>query len=141
MVMHTLKPSPRATKKRIGRGGKRGKTSGRGHKGQKQHGSSLRPAMRDVIKKIPKLRGYSFNSIKEKPLVVNLAQLEMVFSSGDTVSPTTLNEHKFITKREAVKKTIKILGTGDLTKKLTCVGCTVSVTAKAKIEKAGGSVA
>lgn len=130
-----------ASKKRVGRGGTRGKTSGRGHKGQKQHGGhGIRPNMRDVIKKIPKLRGYRFNSIQDKAIPVNLATLEEVFKAGETVSPVTLKDKKVVRLNKGKTNTIKILGGGELTKKLNIRECTVSKSALEKIEKAGGKV-
>ena len=75
MQLHKLKPNYKAKKrKRIGRGGKRGTYSGRGIKGQKSRaGGKLRPEMRDIIKKIPKKRGYRFKSIRENnSQIVNL---------------------------------------------------------------------
>ena len=137
-----------ANKKRVGRGGTRGKTSGRGHKGQKQHGGhGIRPAMRDVIKKLPKLRGHgknraqSINDSRIDAIPVNLATLESMFDAGDTVSPTTLKGKKVIRLHKGIKQPVKILGNGDLTKKLTISGCAVSKSALEKIEKAGGNVA
>jgi len=72
MQLHQLKPSHKRKKKKIiGRGGKRGTTSGRGTKGQKSRsGANIRPAIYDFIKKIPKLRGYRFKSLKEKPAIL-----------------------------------------------------------------------
>jgi large subunit ribosomal protein L15 len=134
--------------KRIGRGGKRGKTSGRGHKGQRQHGGhGVRPEIRDRIKKLPKLRGYGVNRAKSVngsrvlPIPVNVAVLERLFAQGDTVSPSTLAAKGVFTERQIVKHTIKVLGHGDIAKKLDVVGCVYSTTAKEKIEKAGGSCA
>ena len=130
-----------ASKKRVGRGGTRGKTSGRGHKGQKQHGGhGIRPEIRDAIKKLPKLRGYRFNSIKDKAIPVNLATLESIFSAGETVSPQTLKEKKVIRLSRGTRSVVKILGNGELTKKLEISGCSVSKSAVEKIEKAGGKV-
>ncbi len=84
MQLHELQPTtPRKSAKRIGRGGKRGKTSGKGHKGQKARaGNSSRPEMRDIIKKLPKLRGHgknrarTVNSERVLPVVVNVSALE-----------------------------------------------------------------
>lgn len=125
----------------VGRGGTRGKTSGRGGKGQTARaGNKRRPEIRDTIKKLPKLRGYRFNSIQTKPVVVNLSVIEAAFSSGETVNPATLMEKNVVTKALGKTPKIKILGTGELTKKITVAGCTVSASAKALIEKAGGTV-
>ena len=126
--------------KRVGRGGGRGKTSGRGTKGQKaRSGHRIRPDVREKLKKLPKLRGYAFNSIELKPAVVNLSSLESMFAAGDTVSAVTLKERGLIRGRKGVATEVKILGTGELTKKLIFVGCTASASAKEKIEKAGGT--
>ena len=146
MQLHELKPtSPRKSAKRIGRGGKRGKTSGRGHKGQKARaGNSTRPEMREMIKKLPKLRGHGVNRAKTvnadkvAPVVINVAALEKF--EGSDVSPKSLVAAGLIASRRKKAPTVKILGNGELTKKLTVTGCQVSKAAAEKIEKAGGSV-
>ena len=129
---------------KVGRGGKRGKTSGRGTKGQlARSGRKLRPELRDLIKKIPKLRGRgknSFLSIQIKPAVVNVGALETHFKDGDKVTPATLEQKGVIKHYKGRNQKIKILGSGELTKKLNIVACLVSETAKQAIEKAGGSV-
>jgi len=148
MQLHELKPThARKDAKRIGRGGKRGKTSGKGHKGQKARaGNSTRPEMRDIIKKIPKLRGHGVNRAAtvnaERVLAVpvNVSALEAAFEAGADVNPKTLVAAGVVSLRRKRPPVVKILGTGDLTKKLTVTGCSVSTAAKAKIEKAGGSV-
>lgn len=148
MQLHELKPTKkRVTAKKIGRGGKRGKTSGRGHKGQlARAGNSTRPEMRDIIKKIPKLRGHgvnrarTVNSGKVVPEVVNVAQLEGVFKKGDTVSPKSIVAKKLVSAKGGKLPKIKLLGNGDITVAVTVSGCTVSSTAKAKIEAAGGTI-
>lgn len=148
MQLHELKPAtPKKSAKRIGRGGKRGKMSGRGHKGQTARaGNSTRPEMRDIIKKLPKLRGHGVNRSEavnaERVLAVpvNVSVLEAAFAAGDVVSPKTLVIAGVISTKRKKAPMVKILGTGDLTKKLTIEGCTVSKSAQEKIEKAGGSV-
>jgi|AntRauTorckE6833_2_1112554.scaffolds.fasta_scaffold48593_2 large subunit ribosomal protein L15 len=142
MQLHELqRNTANKTSKRVGRGGKRGKTSGRGHKGQKaRSGNSTRPAIRDVIKKLPKKRGYRFNSTSPKATAVNVADLEKAFSAGDTVNPATLHENGVITNRSSVAAGVKILGNGELTTKLAIQGCAVSKTAHEKITSAGGTV-
>ncbi len=142
MQIHNLKRKNKNKKSAaVGRGGTRGKTSGRGTKGQNARaGRKKRPEMRDIIKRFPKQRGYFFNSIQTKPFPVNLNTIESVFSAGDTVSPKTLMQ-KGIVKMAAGKiLDVKILATGDLTKKVTIVSCAVSATAKAKVEAVGGTV-
>lgn len=148
MQLHELQPiTPRKTAKRIGRGGKRGKTSGRGGKGQTARaGNSTRPEMRDLIKKLPKLRGHgvnrarTVNAEKVRPVVVNISALEIAFETGATVNPKTLVAVGIINTVAKRAPLVKILGTGELKKKLNVENCQVSQSAKQKIEAAGGSV-
>ncbi|MAZ29941.1 50S ribosomal protein L15 [bacterium] len=147
MQLHELKPTKKRTvAKRIGRGGKRGKTSGRGHKGQKARaGNSTRPEIREQIKKLPKLRGHGVNRAKTVnnervlPAVINVAALNEF--DGTDVSPKTLVAAGLVASRRKSAPAVKILGNGELSKKLSVSGCLVSKTAKEKIESAGGSVA
>ena len=148
MQLHELKPTaPRKTKKRIGLGGKRGKTSGRGMKGQvARAGNSTRPEMREIIKKLPKLRGHgvnraqTVNAEKAQAIAVNVSVLESAFEAGAEVTPKTLVAAGVIATQRKKAPTVKILGDGDLSKKLTVSGCAVSAAAKAKIEAAGGQI-
>ena len=145
--MHTLKRKhARKKHKSVGRGGPKGKTAGRGTKGQKARaGHRMRPEVRDIIKKLPKLRGHGKNRSRTvvprvyNP-VVNIKQLEAVFASGDVITTEALIAKKLVVATHTRSAGVKILGTGELTKKLTIQGCSVSASAKAKIEKAGGSV-
>lgn len=146
MQLNDLQPrTKRRRSKRIGRGGRRGKTSGRGHKGQKARaGHRIRPAVRDIIKKLPKRRGrgkHLNKSIAVKPIVVNLSDLEKTFSSGDEVTRRILIEKKLVRARRKKSPSIKILGRGTLTKKLAILDCAVSKSAHKQIKSAGGSVA
>ena len=149
MQLHELKPrTARKRVKRVGRGGKRGKTSGKGHKGQKARaGNSSRPEMREIIKKLPKLRGHGKNRAKtvnaerKVAIVVNVATLEAKLDAGSEVSPKTLLAAGIIKARGKKTPLVKILGSGDIAKKFTVSSCLVSESAKAKIEKAGGKVA
>ncbi len=148
MQLNNLKRKTKNPKKKdVGRGGKRGKTSGRGHKGQGQHGShGIRPQMRDIIKKFPKLRGHgknrgkTFNSSVVKPLSVNLSTLDANFEAGATVSPKDLVRKGILSLVKGKNPEVKILSTGELTKKLKVVGCYASKTAEDKIIKAGGTI-
>lgn len=142
MQIHQLKRNkPNIKSSRVGRGGKRGKTSGRGHKGQKARaGRKLRPEMRDIIKKIPKKRGYRFSSIHAKPAVVNVSSLESNFEMGDEINPKALLEKSLIRRQKGKTPRVKILGNGDIAKKIVISGCLVSETAKIKIEKVGGKI-
>ncbi len=121
MQIHQLKPVHKGKKsRRVGRGGKRGTYSGRGIKGQKARaGAKIRPAIRDILKKIPKLRGYKFKSFRHKPVIVNLDDIVRKFNEGDVVSPASLLEIGLISKRKGRMPKVKILGRGELKKKLT----------------------
>lgn len=141
MQLNELQPKTKQRKqKRVGRGrgSGRGKTSGRGTKGQKARaGHRIMPAIREQLKKLPKRRGYSFKSIQDKPVVINVSALERLFAAGDTVNATTLAERGL----KAGNRSVKVLGEGELSKKLTVAGLKVSESARTKIEKAGGTVA
>ena len=149
MQLHELKPTTiRKSAKRISRGGKRGKTSGKGHKGQKARaGNSTRPEMREIIKKLPKLRGHGVNraqTVNNERIVatiVNVSTLEKAFDNGATVNPQALVSAGLISARRKQAPKVKILGNGELSKKLTITKCEVSASAKEKIEKAGGTIA
>ena len=132
-------------KKLVARGGKRGKTAGRGGKGQTARaGNKRRPAMRDIIKKLPKLRGHGKNRAKSvfdrgPEAVVNVQALN-VFKAGDVVTPTSLVAKGLISQSFGKHPKVKILGTGDIAIAITLEGCTVSASAREKIEKAGGTI-
>ncbi|TAK58215.1 50S ribosomal protein L15 [Patescibacteria group bacterium] len=145
MQLHTLsRVTPNTKSKQVGRGGRRGKTSGRGTKGQNaRSGRKKRPELRDFIKRIPKLRGRgvsSFKSIQPEFVVINLDVLETTFKSGDMVNPGSLVAKGVVSLYKGIKPIIKILATGEITKKITVSDCAVSASAKTKIEKAGGAV-
>ncbi len=137
MQIHEITPKNKIkSKKRVGRGGKRGTYSGRGVKGQKSRaGRKMPPAIRELIKRYPKLRGYSFSPLS-KNVSVNLNIIEDLFNEGDSVSYGSLIE------KGVVKKGIsfKILGKGEIKKAIIVNGVEVSKSAKEKIEKAGGKV-
>lgn len=144
MQANQLKRNHPNTKRMIvARGGKRGKTAGRGGKGQSARaGNKRRPEWRDIIKQLPKLRGRGVNQHKSfqiKPVIVNVGLLEEIFNVGDSVTPTILVEKFVIKTRSGKIPAVKILGDGEITKKIAITGCLVSDSAKAKIEKAGGS--
>ncbi|MEK7227755.1 MAG: uL15 family ribosomal protein [Patescibacteria group bacterium] len=144
-MLNTLKRTTKNKKaKLVGRGGTRGKTSGRGTKGQKARaGHKIRPHIRDIIKKYPKLRGRGKNMNKAfgiRPAVVNLDLLEKKFAAGEAVTPTALLTKGLITRNNGVLPHVKILATGTLTKRLEIFDCELSASAKAKIEKVGGKV-
>ncbi|MBU0723153.1 50S ribosomal protein L15 [Patescibacteria group bacterium] len=147
MQLNELKRNTPRKKTVIGRGGTRGKTSGRGHKGQKSRaGHCIRPEMRDIIKRIPKRRGYgknrarTVNSSRVRPAVVNLTVLEKLFKSNDAITPAVLVQRGVAQKQSGRIPTVKILGVGRLTKSLNISQCVVSKSAKTKIEKSGGKI-
>ncbi|MDP3725834.1 MAG: uL15 family ribosomal protein [bacterium] len=121
MQIHQIsRPITARKARRIGRGGKRGTYSGKGIKGQKSRaGAKMRPAEREILKKIPKLRGYRFKSFRLQPETVTLVDLEKKFNNGDTVSPESLLKAKLIKRqRGRTPNRVKILAKGKLTKKL-----------------------
>jgi large subunit ribosomal protein L15 len=102
------------------------------------------PQIRDMIKRIPKLRGrgkQSFKSFQEAYTPVNLETLETAFIAGGPVSPETLLAGKVISLQSGKMPKVKILGRGAVTKAFIVSGCAISASAKASIEKAGGRVA
>ena len=145
MQLHSLKRTHSNKKKRyVGRGGKRGKTSGRGTKGQlARSGRKLRPELRDIIKKLPKLRGRgknSFKSIVVKPVTITLSAIDKRFGAGESVSPKTLAEKKMIVRSGGKNVTIKVVG-GGLNKALSFSGLSLSASARKEVESKGGSIA
>ncbi|MFC1757129.1 50S ribosomal protein L15 [Patescibacteria group bacterium] len=142
MQLHQLKPKSKTkSKKRIGRGGKRGTYSGKGLKGQKSRaGRKIRPQLRDIIKRIPKHRGYRFSSIKTKPTAVNLKDVSSKFEAGEEVNLMTLLEKKMISKSKGKFPKVKILAFGNLSKKINFSGVEMSKTAIEKIKKSGGTI-
>ncbi|RMD45687.1 MAG: 50S ribosomal protein L15 [Aquificota bacterium] len=144
MKLHELKPSFGAThrKKRVGRGigSGHGKTSTRGHKGQKsRRGYGDLPAFFEggqtpFIMRIPK-RGFK-NPNKKEYEIVNIKTLEERFEPNSEVTPESLKEKGIIHCTEAVK----ILGDGEITKPLTVKAHKFSKSAEEKIKAAGGTV-
>ena len=141
--LHNLKPAEGATRKRkrIGRGpgSGHGKTAGRGHKGQKSRSGYSRRwgfegGQMPLVRRIPK-RGFT-NIFRVGFQVVNLRDLDRLFSDGDTVTPELLAEKGLI---RVGKKPVKVLASGELGKKLTVQAHAFSKSAQAGIEAAGGS--
>ena len=129
-------------KKRLGRGtgSGLGKTSGRGHKGQRSRsGASFHPQFQGgampMFRRIPK-RGFN-NKFAPTVLAINVGQLETLFKDGDEVNPETLAKTAIGKSRYDV---LKILGNGELSIKLTISAHRFSQTAREKIEKAGGTL-
>ena len=146
MQIHELKPiHSLKTKKRIGRGGKRGTYSGRGVKGQKARaGAKIRPEWRDTIKSIPKKRGYRQKSMDErlgrKVVVVNLKRINEIYQDNETVSANTLIQKGIVKQKKSSRLIIKILGQGEIDKKVVVKNCLISKSAQEKIESKGGRI-
>ncbi len=142
MDLYNLKPKTKTkNEKRIGRGGKRGTTSGRGTKGQKSRaGHRIRPAIRDLMMKIPKARGFSFKSYRGNFTAVDLSMLENNFNNGEKVTPRTLAAKHLVDLSQGRAPRIKVLDAGRITKKLILENLAVSKPAAAKILAAGGEV-
>ncbi|MBN1541209.1 50S ribosomal protein L15 [candidate division KSB1 bacterium] len=139
MDLSTLTYAPGSTKdrKRVGRGGARGKQAGKGHKGQKSRsGAKLRPwfegGQMPIQRRLPK-RGFK-NFARIEYQIVNVADLAKL-ADGMEVTPEVLFDTGLISKRN---QPVKILGEGELGKKLSVTAHRFSESAKVKIEKAGG---
>ena len=141
MRIHTLQPAVGAVKsdKRLGRGigSGLGKTSGKGHKGQwARSGGGVRPGFEGgqtpLVRRLPK-RGFN-NKFAVKYDIVNLDALN-VFEEGTVVTPELLADLRIVTSKN---NGVKVLGNGQLTKKLTVKADKFSASAKAAIEAAGG---
>lgn len=120
MQIHQITPKHKnRSSRRIGRGGKRGTYSGRGIKGQRARaGAKIRPEERDILKRIPKLRGYKFKSFRKKPVVINLGYVARYYKEGEIVSPKSLLEKGLVYRIKGRVPQVKILGDGELKKKL-----------------------
>jgi len=145
MKLHTLAPNKGAKHrvKRLGCGESsgHGKTSCKGNKGQKaRSGSGTRVGFEGgqmpLHRRLPK-RGFNNINFKTKVEVVNLAQIEKAFNDGDIVTEEALRLAGLINRSCEV---VKVLGQGELTKKVTIAVGTISASAKEKVEKAGGSI-
>ncbi|MEC9091412.1 MAG: 50S ribosomal protein L15 [Planctomycetota bacterium] len=129
-------------RKRIGRGTGSGwgKTSARGHKGQLSRSGSSSSVVFEggrmpLVRRIPK-RGFN-NRFALKVVSVNVGDLQEAFRSGSKVTPESLKENNLAKQNYDV---LKILGDGELNKKLTVSAHRFSASAREKIEKAGGSI-
>jgi len=134
------------SKKRVGRGygsGKGGHTVGRGQKGQKSRrnigilfeGVKVK---KSLIKRLPLKRGKGKFQAKSKPLIVKTDYLN-ILTSGTRVDLETLIKHKIVSKKDAERSGVKVLGNGNVGKKLT-IAVPISKSAAKKIEKAGGKI-
>ncbi len=144
MNLHNLEKIKAKSKKRVGlgHGSGRGKTAGRGQKGQKARNSvplRFEGGALPLTKRLPFLRGKGRNkSLQEKPVVINVEALN-VFAKGATINEESLVKQGLATKELIDRKGVKILGRGNMTVALT-VQLPVSKGAEEKITKAGGNV-
>jgi large subunit ribosomal protein L15 len=145
MRLHTLSPNPGAKhrRKRLGQGESsgKGKTSGKGHKGQKaRSGGSVRLGFEGgqmpIIRRLPK-RGFNNAAFKNVFGIVNLDDLERKFADGASVNEAALRESGLI--RGKIDG-VKVLGRGELSKKLTLEVDLITASAREKIEKVGGTI-
>jgi large subunit ribosomal protein L15 len=143
LALHDLKPArgSRTARRRVGRGpgSGLGKTSGKGGKGQTARtGGQTRPGFEGgqmpLIRRIPK-RGFT-NPFKQPAQVVNVRHLT-ILKEGVEVTPDTLFGAGLIRRPD---HPVKLLGMGDLKRKLVVKGVSVSASARAKIEQAGGTI-
>jgi large subunit ribosomal protein L15 len=136
MQIHEIQPKARSTRKRVGRGGKRGTYSGKGMKGQlSRSGNNREPIIRSLVKRYHKLRGYRFNPKQAVATSVTLEVIDKNFKAGEVVNPRTLIEKKVISKMKNRIPIVKILSNGELTKKLVFEGCKLSKQTEEKINK------
>ena len=145
MRLHNLSPRPgsKHRRKRVGCGESsgHGKTSGRGHKGQKaRSGSAIRPGFEGgqmpLHRRLPK-KGFNNTQFQDFIETVNIGELAARFEDGAVVNAQSLREAGLINRPCDF---IKLLGDGEIDRKLTITVDKVSASAKEKIEKAGGTV-
>jgi large subunit ribosomal protein L15 len=144
MKLNEVKPAPGAIRKakRVGRGTGTGNggTAGKGHKGQQARsgapkGKGFEGGQMPMSRRIPKF-GFT-NHFRKEYHPINVGLLDQRYENGDTVDTASLVEHGLLSKKF---DRVKVLGTGELTKKLTVTVDGVSKTAREKIEAAGGTV-
>ncbi len=136
MQIHTLRPAhARRAEKRIGRGGKRGTYSGRGQKGQKARaGHNIRPGLRDVLIRTPKLRGYANKTVTAAYSVIKTDRLNAV--TAERIDHAALVAAGVIRSKELPK----IVAGKPLTGAKTIIAIPCTAGAKVLIEKAGGKI-
>lgn len=143
--LNQLRRVVQRSKQRVGRGQSsgRGKQSGKGGKGQTARaGAKVRPAWRDIIKKLPKRRGFGKNrgrtvvGTRRDAVPISLTRIERVYEPGAIISSSTLAEKGLIGRKSGP---VKIVG-GELSKKFSFTGLPMSASARAAVEKAGGSI-
>ena len=143
-LMDVLKAgAPRRKRRRVGRGESsgKGKTSGRGHKGAKSRSGwggmgGHEGGQMPLVRRLPK-RGFNNSLFRREYAILNVSDLENAFGEGTEVSPEAAKSLGIMKKRDTL---LKILGKGEVKKKLTVRAHRFSTTAREKIEKAGGSI-
>jgi len=147
MKLNTLSSKSIKFKKRLGRGigSSKGKTSGRGHKGQKSRSGvaikSFEGGQMPLYRRLPK-RGFNSNKSKKYMTVINLSRIQEILTNKkivptDKINISNLQKSKLINKKY---KKLKLLGAGELKHKLNIEVNSVSKSAKEKVEKLGGKV-
>ncbi len=144
MQLHTLEKLSKRSAKRLGRGigSGRGKTSGRGMKGQKARGKI--PAANVgagllYFKKLPYRRGWGNSKVSAKPALLQVSKLN-AFSAGATVTVATLIETGLTTEKAVKRIGIKIVNGGELTTKNLTIEVPVTASVKSVVEQAGGKI-
>ncbi|MBI5421159.1 MAG: uL15 family ribosomal protein [Parcubacteria group bacterium] len=143
MQLHEVKSEhPGRKSKRVGRGGKRGTTSGHGQKGQKSRaGKSIKPNVREMLLRFPKLRGINFKSTKAKVYPISLDMLGKVVENKEVVTLQWLLKKRLAKKSGGKSPSVKILdGKVEFTKVITVKGVSVSESAKKRILDQGGTI-
>ncbi len=144
MLIHEITSSSRRSRsKRVGRGGKRGSYSGRGIKGQKaRSGHRIRPAERDLIQRLPKLRGVGKNKNRRARPVTLIVTFRTLSRLGiKDISRSSLFAASVISRSDRGRRAVKIVATGRPDGALNiAAGVLVSASAAAKIKAAGGTV-
>ena len=147
MKLNTLSSKNSKCKKRLGRGigSSKGKTSGRGHKGQKSRSGvaikSFEGGQMPLYRRLPK-RGFNSIANKKNIAIINLSRIQEIIAKQETILNNKINisnlqKSRFINKKY---RKLKLLGSGDLKQKLDIEVNSISKSAKEKIEKLGGKV-
>lgn len=147
MNLHKLPKVKSKETRRIGRGqgSGRGKTAGRGTKGQKARGklpithTHFEGGQRPLFKRLPYKRGKGNSKISKKPLVVNLEAINII-PKGENIDINTLIKYKIVDALDANTYGIKILGNGIISNPYTLINLEISKNAAKKIENAGGKI-
>jgi len=142
MQLHQIKQIHKNKKAKIrGRGGKKGTYSGHGIKGQNARaGRRLKPIIRDILKRYPKLKGHRALNHSGLTVGINLNLIEKSYHKGETVNELTLIQKKVFDLPRDKDYELKILGKGAISKPLVFENCKYTKSALAKIKKAKGTI-